>query len=177
MVSIIAAGNFTSLTLRTHGFANPAKGLYRSFVNEADELNAAKTLAADRLYVGYYWPSEQPFFSSSLYCDTIANLDAIAKFLFALGGISLVVGLIAGLGNLLLQLVIKLTIQLSWLVPTTFFVLASCLLFSCAFLFIHRDRYRAIHYGAPDLAEFFGVSIDRLPKLHKICKIISSKLI
>ncbi|NKB17791.1 MAG: alpha/beta hydrolase [Pseudanabaena sp. CRU_2_10] len=123
-------------------------------MNEADELNAAKTLAADRLYVGYYWPSEQPFFSSSLYCDTIANLDAIAKFLFALGGISLVVGLIAGLGNLLLQLVIKLTIQLSWLVPTTFLFWLAAFILLRLFVY-HRDRYRAIHYGAPDLAEFF----------------------
>ncbi len=173
LARLIAEGNFTSLTLRTHGFANPAKSFYESFVNEANELSRDNTLGTDRLYIGYHWPSEQPFLSPSLRSDVIANLDALVKFVFVLSGMSGIAGFIL---YLLLHLLVvpilqvvgvplvwpwgdfnavaNLAVQWYWLIPTTF--LFWLLAFWLLRLFVyHRDRYRAIHYGAPDLAEFF----------------------
>jgi Alpha/beta hydrolase of unknown function (DUF900) len=173
LARLISEGNFTSLTLRTHGFANPAKSFYESFVNEANELSKDNILGADRLYIGYHWPSEQPFFSKSLSSDVIANLDALAKFLFVLSGMSGIVGFaLYSLLHLIIvpilhifrvplvwpwrnfNAVVELAVHWYWLIPTTF--LFWLLAFWLLRLFVyHRDRYRAIHYGAPDLAEFF----------------------
>lgn len=173
LARLISEGNFTSLTLRAHGFANPAKSFYKSFVNEANELCKDNILGTDRLYIGYHWPSEQPFFSKSLSSDKSENSDALVKFLFVLSGISGIVGFVLYLLLHLLVLpilqvigfpwvwpwrnfnaVVQLAVQWYWLIPTTF--LFWLLAFWLLRLFVyHRDRYRAIHYGAPDLAEFF----------------------
>jgi Alpha/beta hydrolase of unknown function (DUF900) len=173
LARLISEGNFTSLTLRTHGFANPAGSFYEAFSNEANELKRDNILGTDRLYIGYHWPSEQPFSSKSLRSDVIANLDALAKFLFVLSGMSGIVGfalyaLLRLIVVPILQIigfplvwpwrnfnaVVELAVQWYWLIPTTF--LFWLLAFWLLRLFVyHRDRYRAIHYGAPDLAEFF----------------------
>ena len=171
------------LSLRTHGYSSPAEGFYESFTNEADELNRpdpnthTRTLQDDHFYIGYQWPSEQPVTSPGLWADYQSHLGIVFKFLFVLSGI-------AGIFGTLLYIFLKLfgvpvlkllgllpgiaqvwewsnfvttidaAVQWYWIVPTVF------LLWTILFLLLRivvylRDRYRAIHYGAPDLAEFF----------------------
>jgi hypothetical protein len=172
LARLIDEGKFKNLTLRTHGFANPADSFYQSFAQEADTLNK-DTAFRNSLYVGYHWPSEQPILSRSLYSDVRANCDAAAKFLFVLSGISGIIGPIVYFFLSLLVVpvlqamqipliwpwrdfnsVAKLAVQWYWLIPTTF-LLWLLAFFLLRVLVYHRDRYRAIHYGAPDLAEFF----------------------
>jgi hypothetical protein len=172
LARLIHEGQFKNLTLRTHGFANPAASFYQSFAQEADTLNKDPAFH-NSLYVGYHWPSEQPFLNGSLYSDVRTNSDALVKFLFVLSGMAGIVGLMVYLFLSLLAVpilqairipeiwlwgdfnqVAKLAVQWYWLIPTTFllWLMAFALL---RVLVYHRDRYRAVHYGAPDLAEFF----------------------
>jgi hypothetical protein len=183
MAQIVGDRNAKRLTLRTHGYSNPAAGFYKSFWTEAEELNypnpetSARTLQDDHFYVGYHWPSEQPITSPSLWQDYSHNPGILLKFLFILSSIS---GIVGALLYAFLKLVAVPLLQMLrvipligqfwdwshftataalavtwyWLTPTLF------LLWSLAFLLLRivvyqRDRYRAIHYGAPDLAEFF----------------------
>lgn len=170
------------MTLRTHGYSNPAQSFYRSFCQEASALYHADartqghTLPEDHLYVGYHWPSEQPITSPGLWSD-YHYPGIIFKFLLTLSGLAGVVGtalyfllqfivvpVLRALGTLPTfaplweQLNYDQTIAYAirgyWLVPTTF------MLWLLAFLLLRivvyqRDRYRSVHYGSPDLAEFF----------------------
>ncbi|MBD2097643.1 alpha/beta hydrolase [Trichocoleus sp. FACHB-591] len=171
------------LSLRTHGYSSPASGFYESFTNEADELNRpdpathARTLQDDHFYIGYQWPSEQPVTSPGLWADYRSHLGIVFKFLFVVSGIAGIFGTLLYIflklfGIPVLKLLgllpgvaqvwewtdfvdtVDLAVQWYWIVPTIF------LLWTIVFLLLRvvvylRDRYRAIHYGAPDLAEFF----------------------
>lgn len=170
------------LTLRTHGYSNPAKSFYSNFSNEAAALNQpdaitnAKTLQDDHCYIGYHWPSEKPIASPGLWAD-YRNVGILLKFLFVLSGLAGIIGTLLYaflrlIGLPLFGLLGKippvaayykwtnfwetaaLTVRGYWLIPTVFmmWVLAFLLL---RIVVYQRDRYRAVHYGAPDLAEFF----------------------
>ncbi len=170
------------LTLRTHGFASPANSFYGSFAVEAEAMNHQKTdhnlgvLSSQQMYVGYSWPSEQPIFDPELWFDFRRNLDITVKFVYVIGGVSGIVGLLLyALVKVfwvpLLQLIAEShsshilawwskanlaavsRVEWYWIVPTVFllWVLAFQLLRISVY---QRDRYRAIIYGAPDLAEF-----------------------
>lgn len=180
------------LTLRTHGYSSPAKGFYQGFLEEATALNQpepvtqTRTLQDDHFYVGYQWPSEQPVTSKGLWADYRRNLGIVFKFLFVLSGVSgifgtllyaflqlLAVPLLSWLGKIPIvgqfwtwsdfANTVRYGVEWYWLIPTVF------MLWTLAFLLLRivvyqRDRYRAVHYGSPDLAEFFW----RLDKaLHK----------
>jgi pimeloyl-ACP methyl ester carboxylesterase len=154
LAKIVCDRKIQRLTLRTHGYSNPSKSFYQSFNNEANALNQpepitkARTLQDDHLYIGYHWPSEQPVFSAGLWLDYRHNLGILLKFLVVLGSLSGVVGLIL---YALLRLVTA--VQWYWIIPTTF-VLWLLVFLLLRIVVYQRDRYRAIHYGAPDLAEF-----------------------
>jgi pimeloyl-ACP methyl ester carboxylesterase len=155
LAKIVCDRKIQRLTLRTHGYSNPAKSFYQSFNNEANALNQpqpitkARTLQDDHLYIGYHWPSEQPIFSAGLWLDYRHNLGILLKFLVVLGSLSGVVGLILyGLLRLITA------VQWYWIIPTTF-VLWLLVFLLLRIVVYQRDRYRAVHYGAPDLAEFF----------------------
>ncbi len=176
---IVGDGVCHRLTLRTHGYATAASTFYDLFQKEADALNRQESSQEGRLkdnhfYIGYHWPSEQPFTSPGLWSDFSKNWGVILKFSFVLSGFATLIGtglygavkllgipLLKGLEILPLIGPIWKGIQLSaialqwyWMVPTLFIlwvILMQCL----RVLVYQRDRYRTIHYGAPDLAEFF----------------------
>jgi hypothetical protein len=188
------------LTLRTHGYATPARGFYKLFMAEADQLNRPgdssrseinqsppNNLDKKHLYIGYQWPSEEPFLSPGLWVDFRYSWGIILKFLFVLAGFAGVVGTLvyAGLKLLVIPLLIGLgmvpsiaqngdwtyfsrTVEAAavwhWIVPIVFifWLLLMQLLRLVAY---QRDRYRAIHYGAPDLGEFFWRLDKALRKL------------
>lgn len=174
LVQIICTGNFEYLTLRTHGYANEARGFYQGFIEEAEALNHQDKQAEKKhLYIGYQWPSEAPFISPSLYLDFRKNWDKVGKFLLVLTAASAIAGtfftlalqwlgfpILNGLGKLLnlisnnFPIGVNPTVQFSSIITFTFifWLLAFLLL---RLLVYQRDRYRAIHYGSPDLAEFF----------------------
>jgi hypothetical protein len=170
------------LTLRTHGYSNPARSFYANFNREAIGLNQpdastrTRTLQDDHCYIGYHWPSEKPLFSPGLWVD-YRNLSILLKFLFVLSGLAGIIGTVLYvflklIGLPLLNLLgtipliadyynwtsfaetAALGVRAYWLIPTVF------MMWLLAFLLLRvvvyqRDRYRAVHYGAPDLAEFF----------------------
>lgn len=174
LAQLIRNGNFEYLTLRTHGYANEAKGFYQGFIDEAESLNQQNKQTENKhLYIGYQWPSEAPFVSPSLYLDFRKNWDKVGKFLLVLTAASAIAGtiftlalqwlgfpLFNGLGKLAnliwhnFSIGVNSTVQFSSIIIFTFifWLLAFLLL---RLLVYQRDRYRAIHYGAPDLAEFF----------------------
>jgi hypothetical protein len=181
---IIHSQNVQRLTLRTHGYANPASGFYDHLRAEADSLNSPTpapnattpptALSANHFYVGYHWPSEQPVTSPGLWVDYLTAPGVVVKFLVSL---AVVAGIVGSVLYLLLQfLIVPLlnwlgrwlllaplsqlstithwAVRWSWLIPAVF--LLWLLLFLLLRIVVYqRDRYRAIHYGAPDLAEFF----------------------
>jgi hypothetical protein len=183
LATLIQQRDMKRLTLRTHGYANPARIFYDFFVDEAEALHIpdpqteARTLQEDHLYIGYHWPSEQPITSPGLWQDYWHYPAILLKFLFVLSGISGIIGTllyfflrliaiplllaletIPGIAEIWqavrFEAVAALSIRWHWLIPTVF------MLWLLAFLLLRivvyqRDRYRAIHYGAPDLAEFF----------------------
>ena len=167
------------ITLRTHGYATSASSFYESFMKEADVLNREDSgldcrLKENHFYIGYHWPSEKPFTSPGLWSDFSNNWGVIFKFAFVLSGFAGIIGTVLyGIVKLLglplfnglrfLPLigpiwqwiqVSAMALQWHWVVPPLFIlwvILMQCL----RVLVYQRDRYRAIHYGAPDLAEFF----------------------
>lgn len=182
MASILRDRQIQRVTLRTHGYSNPAKSFYANFDREATALNqdnsgtSERTLQSDHYYIGYHWPSEKPIASPGLWAD-YRNVGILLKFLFVLSGLAGIIGtllyfFLRWIGLPLLSLLdnipivdryfdwtnfwetAALTVRGYWLIPTVFmlWVLAFLLL---RIVVYQRDRYRAIHYGAPDLAEFF----------------------
>lgn len=166
---IIHRQGVKQITLRTHGYSNPSINFYKFFSQEAAALNTPdsqtkeRTLRDDHFYIGYHWPSEQPLFSPGLWSDHSSNLGILAKFLLALSALAAAFsGLFYGLFWALNRFSHLSDISFSWLQ----IFLVVFLLWSMEFLFLRivvyqRDRYRAIHYGAPDLAEFFW-RLDRV---------------
>lgn len=167
------------ITLRTHGYATPASSFYNSFMEESRVLNSDDSVLDSRLkdnhfYIGYHWPSEQPFISPGLWSDFANNWGVIFKFAFVLSGFAGIIGTgLYGIVKLLglplfnglrfLPLigpiwqwiqVSAIALQWHWVVPPLFIIWV--ILMQCLRVLVYqRDRYRAIHYGAPDLAEFF----------------------
>jgi hypothetical protein len=187
------------LTLRTHGYATPDRVFYKLFMAEADELNRPgnsgskinpsppNNLGDKHFYIGYHWPSEEPFLSPGLWVDFRYSWGIIVKFLFVLAGFAAVAGTlvyallkllviplllglgmvpsIAHLGEFLdFRRTVEAAAVWSWIVPIVFifWLLLMQLLRLVAY---QRDRYRAIHYGAPDLGEFFWRLDTALRKL------------
>ncbi|MGB3188793.1 MAG: alpha/beta hydrolase [Limnoraphis sp.] len=180
---ILRSQNFKRLTLRTHGYSTPAEQFYDSFESEAESLclkgpiNYIGTLEDKSAYIGYNWPGEQPFVAPGLWTDARYNWGIFFKFL-------LTIAVLAGLAGTVLYILSALAIvpflqsfgldpildplwawfnfsKISSLIKqwqaVTFvvFVLWLLLMQILRLVVYQRDRYRAIHYGAPDLAEFF----------------------
>jgi pimeloyl-ACP methyl ester carboxylesterase len=156
----IQKADVNTLTLRTHGYATPAKGFYDGFAEEADVLQGSNTISAQHLYVGYHWPSEQPFLNLGLLKDLVGNVGILLKFVGSLFVISLLPSLILAL---LYDLVLPLQTRWYWTFPVIVFLLWLLAFGLLRAVVYQRDRYRAIHYGAPDLAEFFW-RLDRVLK-------------
>lgn len=183
------------MTLRTHGYATSAKTFYRLFRQEADALGEGesdpegKKLSDRHFYVGYHWPSETPFTSPGLWSDLGKNWGIVMKFAFVLGGFAGILGLL--LAGFLQFFAIPLleaggqlpwfrplwewsnfntwaevTVAWYWVIPTLF-VLWVVLMQNLRILVYQRDRYRAIHYGAPDLGEFFWRLDRALQRIEK----------
>jgi pimeloyl-ACP methyl ester carboxylesterase len=154
LAATMHAVNAEQLTLRTHGYSTPAPSFYWLLANEADALNSpdpktnTPTLKDNHLYVGFQWPSEEPVKSPGLWVDYGTHPGIVLKFLVVLGIIAGVVGTLFYLLLLLVQPVgwfwAFLTVFILWLIV---FLLLRVVVYQ-------RDRNRAVHYGAPDLAEF-----------------------
>ncbi|MBE9178096.1 alpha/beta hydrolase [Oculatella sp. LEGE 06141] len=189
LAQVIHDNDIESITVRTHGYGSPAQSFFASFAREATQLFSGQvnvetvaspevavesqsqpptTLPPRHVYIGYHWPSEQPILNIGLVKDLIRNWGIVLKFLGSMFVLSLVPSLIfTGLYDLILPL----QVRWYWVIPLVFFItwlLAFALLRALVY---QRDRYRAIHYGAPDLAEFFW----RLDKQLKDLQVASFK--
>ena len=149
-----------AITLRTHGYANPAHEFFKFLINEANALfdESAKPeqpwdiVEDGHFYIGYHWPSEFPLFNRGLILDSLSNIEILLKFLISLFLLSLLPT--AVLLGLLLLGGISLGMQWIWIMIGVYALWLS--LFNLLRGVVYqRDRYRAVHYGAPDLAEFF----------------------
>ncbi|MBW4497245.1 MAG: alpha/beta hydrolase [Oscillatoria princeps RMCB-10] len=199
LAQIMRARSCERLTLRTHGYANPARLFYKLFMAEADELNRPGNsrseinqsppnhLGNKHFYMGYHWPSEEPFLSPGLWVDFRYNWGIIVKFLFVLAGFATVAGtlvyallkllvipLLVGLGMvpsiaqfgdwINFSKTVEAAVVWYWIVPVVF-IFWLLLMQLLRLVVYQRDRYRAIHYGAPDLGEFFWRLDKALRKL------------
>jgi pimeloyl-ACP methyl ester carboxylesterase len=170
------------LTLRTHGYSSESQVFYANFLQEAMAFNTSSSdpedisIDSNHFYIGYQWPSEKPLSSPGLWGDPRTDGGILFKFLFVLAGL-------AGIGGTLLYLFLRFIgvplltllgklpglaslwewmqfeaaiqgVKWIWIVPTVFMLWGVVLQFLRVVVY-QRDRYRAIHYGAPDLAEFF----------------------
>jgi len=169
-------------TLRTHGYANPAKDFFKFLANEANALFATKpiqktltdpkqaevdesydVLAHNHFYIGYHWPSEFPLFNRGLFRDSISNVEILLKFLVSLLLLSFLPSAVLLIGLKLLRVAIAPTTSIAIIAGV--YILWLSLFSLLRGVVYQRDRYRAIHYGAPDLAEFFWRLDQRLTKL------------
>ena len=166
LAHIIHDRGIQSLTLRTHGYANPALGFFKFLAQEANVLfadpkpnaQAFDTLADKHLYIGYHWPSEMPLFNASLTRDSLSNLEVLFKFLISVLVLSFIPsGVLIALTRVFERLRIVEPAGWQWdlaIAAGVFFLWLSLLMLLRGVVYL-RDRYRAVHYGAPDLAEFF----------------------
>lgn len=166
LVTLIDRANCERITLRTHGYSVTDQLFYKDFIEETKSLTEnpitppINSLKSNHFYIGYHWPSESPIVSPSLWNDYLYTPEILIKFLFVMGGIALSFSLIISLLFSLLGMVsdlknlwdlnlefskIFLTVLTLWLILIQFLRI----------LVYQRDRYRVIHYGSPDLAEFF----------------------
>ncbi len=140
-------------------------------------LPGAPPLRDRHFYIGYHWPSEQPIFSPGLWVDFRYNWEVILKFLFLIAGCSVIFSTILYVflklflvpllaifallpgGELLAQwsdFYRTVEVSATWYrIGPVVFVLWLLLMQILRLVAYQRDRYRSIHYGAPDLAEFF----------------------
>lgn len=155
-----------AMTLRTHGYASPAAGFFKFLSQEANQLFADPkpgahpfdTLADKHLYIGYHWPSEMPLFNKGLTRDSFSNLEVLLKFLFSVLLLSLIPSsVLIALTRVFERLQVVEAVGIQWdlaIAAGVFFLWLSLLMLLRGVVY-QRDRYRAVHYGAPDLAEFF----------------------
>jgi len=171
LAQIIHDHSIRTITLRTHGYANPARGFFKFLTDEANALfndpdksaHPYDVLAGNHLYIGYHWPSEFPLFNKGLMQDSISNIEILLKFLISL----FILSLIPSSALILLLLLLKTPIAPQWHLVLAAGVYALWLsLYSLLRSVVYqRDRYRAVHYGAPDLAEFFWRLDKQLTRL------------
>ncbi|HEY9645715.1 MAG TPA: alpha/beta hydrolase [Chroococcidiopsis sp.] len=183
LAKTIHARGIKRLTLRTHGYSNDSASFFASFEQEADALHRADAttnahaIDDDHLYIGYHWPSEKPLTSPGLWADYRRPEGILFKFLFVLSGFAGIVGTllyvflrlvgVPVLGQLMrlpglneaatwvnFSTTTALAVQWYWVIPTVFMMLLLAFWLLRVVVY-QRDRYRAVHYGAPDLAEFF----------------------
>lgn len=166
MAEILHQQDIQTMTLRVHGYSNASRMFFTNFAHEAQVMQTAGVIHNKHAYVGYHWPSEQPFFSPGLTDDVLRNLGIFVKFLLSLLVVSF-------LFSIFLSIVLAFTPIFPWsfgdmgtaslgflqrlFLPVLTIVFPLWFLaFTLLRLVVYqRDRYRAIHYGAPDLAEFF----------------------
>jgi pimeloyl-ACP methyl ester carboxylesterase len=154
LATTMHAVNAEQLTLRTHGYSTPAPGFYWLLANEADALNSpdpktnTPTLKDNHLYIGFQWPSEEPVKSPGLWVDYGTHPGIVLKFL-------LVLSILAGVVGTLFYLLLRLVEPVGWFWAfLTVFILWLIVFLLLRVVVYQRDRNRAVHYGAPDLAEF-----------------------
>lgn len=163
------------ITLRTHGYSTPLSVFLQRFLQETECLNDSpaphQNLDSHHVYIGFNWPSERPILNGGSWIDYWNHRGILAKFLGFLAMLTLVVGTIlygvlALLGmvwgnfpivsGLLHQGQAIADFTLDWRgVVITVFVLWLLMIQLFRELVYQRDYFRAVHYGAPDLAEFF----------------------
>lgn len=183
LAQIVLSSGCERLTMRIHGYATPASIFYNNFINEAESLTLKDpikniaTLEENHFYIGYHWPSEKPLVSPGLWADYRYNWGIIVKFLIVLGVLTFISG---SLLYLFLKLLVvplllsfgyfpelatfwqwlkfretaELAVQWHWIIVTVF-MLSLLVVQMMRIIVYQRDRYRAIHYGAPDFSEFF----------------------
>lgn len=195
LVQMMSVANCDRITMRIHGYASPDTIFYNFFTGEVksltrkDPITNVCDLEDNHFYIGYHWPSEQPFFSPGLWADYRYDWGVILKFLFVVIIIALIFGSLlyiflgfmgvplllwlgnfAGLANLWewlkLQETAALAVQWHWIVVTVF-TLSLLVVQMMRLIVYQRDRYRAIHYGSPDFSEFFWRLDQGLEKQHK----------
>jgi len=140
-------------TLRTHGYNTRFGDFVKQVVDEADSDRDTTLRPNNRFYIGYRWPSVG-FGSRRSLIDTLGALLAtwsISVLMFLLP----VVALVSRIGGRQVPLALR-----SPLGPYALPLFAAIALGVGIGLLLLRlstylsDRYRALHYGVPDLTEF-----------------------
>jgi hypothetical protein len=137
------------ITLRTHGYNTRFGDFLRQVVDESDPDPNCTLRPANRFYIGYRWPSAGIGSWRSI-ADTLSALAitwSISVLLLlipilALSRLGHLPQLMPVLGPFVLPLFSAVTLGVG---------IGLLLLRGSTYL---SDRYRALHYGVPDLAEF-----------------------
>lgn len=148
------------VTLRTHGYNTRLVDFTRDLLNEAAAPEDESFRPGKRVVIGYRWPSEGVFSGRSL-------RDTARAFAFtaAVSGLLVLLPLLALLPPAHHWLAGGETGPWAQALRPLFWPYASrilaALLLGAGLLFLAlrlstylRDRYRALHYGVPDLCEF-----------------------
>jgi hypothetical protein len=152
------------LTLRTHGYNSPLRAFEAEVRRDAAAVGPAAVETfrpGERVYIGFHWPSEAVLGASWLRDTARAMLlsPAVGFSLILLPALMLLRGE-AILGWLDARWPALATAAGVLIGPWTRPAVAACLLGAGLFMLIvrlsnyQRDRYRALHYGVPDLGEF-----------------------
>ena len=148
------------VTLRTHGFNVRLGDFARDLLDEASAPPAESFRPRGRVLVGYRWPSEGLLSARSVRdaAKAVALTAAVGLGLLLLPALALLPAAHRWLAGGASGPVAAALRPLFW--PYASRAVAAALLGAGALLLVLRlstylrDRYRAIHYGVPDLCEF-----------------------
>ena len=150
-----------AVTLRTHGYNVPLRDFEQEVLVDGQAPPADSLRPHDRVYIGYWWPSEGAR-SGRSFADTgraLCFTGSVGVLLFLLPLLALTGALDALLGVAGRWPWLAIVLRAS-LAPYLLTGLAAGLLGAGILLLLlrlstySRDRYRALHYGVPDLGEF-----------------------
>ena len=157
------------LVISVHGFSNSPKDSYQRCQQIHEYINTDENpLVQDRLnnllYVGYRWSSEalsgEDFLSDHV-LNSFKALPILARYILAFSFISILLPLLSPAVQNLLS--VHPLDFLFWLVlfGIAFLFFAIFTLIVLRLVLYFRDRYRATHFGIPDLVEFLR-QLDKL---------------
>src|SRR5262249_32982700 len=140
------------VTLRTHGY-NTMLGSFEREVERDAAASAPETLRPDgRFYIGFRWPSEGVGTKASL-GDALAGLLGTPSVGIALVAPPLA-GLLSRLGGPFAGFAAAFFAPWLHRGLAAGLLGAGLLMLGIRLSTYARDRYRALHYGVPDLGEF-----------------------
>ena len=156
------------LVISVHGFSNSRKAAHQrceqihEYIN-TDDSPLIQAKAKNLIYVGYRWPSE-PLFGDNFITSQISNafkaLPILPRYILAFTLGMIIVSLLPSVQQSLLNYPLYFLFCVAFLfIAFLFFSLVTVILLRVLNYF--RDKYRATHFGIPDLVEFLR-QLDKL---------------